>query len=521
MKIILRLFGIRSDFDRLFFINESQSLSGEKNRVVLALIVILFFTLIALGFAVGSIENLEKKMSNPFTNWVNLEVSSEFMSQRAQSIVDTYTKDEYKESLLLKDVRGWVKFNLEFFHQDYDPTIHVIDTLSYATWGRSIEDEDPLLDEVMKPENLVIGPSTTESYDSVVEDCRVVITEDLALRLGFSLDQPIETIFMKDGIHPMVVQVAAVVKELPKYCDFICSPQMYNIKNAKIEEKDCGSFIHHPREGDTGFQFIVSSDDQLNYKSRTNSFFVGQENPSFRIIDPFNSGSSEYAICELSFAPVDRPTLDSVNLFIESLRTEGLPISNMASMDCGVDYCYEISPINYYYLAFNFERLDNVRQLRDDMEEQFNIPIDMSQVEAKENFALVSQLTLIISSVLLAFGVLSIILFVNNLLKSHLFKVRPHLGTFQAFGLNNKFLTRLYCRIILAFLCVSIAIAMVASILVEFIEQAIQGEDSRFDIFDPWIAGAIGILVTISLIVSLRTIKSILGDTPGNLIYQR
>jgi len=207
--------------------------------------------------------------------------------------------------------------------------------------------------------------------------------------------------------------------------------------------------------------------------------------------------------------------------FLDWARAGGQPIGDILRLACETDDCNSLDPGSYHYLAFNFERLDDIRKFKDDIKENHNIDIDMSQVEAKENFALVSRLTFVISLVLLAFGVLSIILFVNNLLKTHLFKVRSNLGTFKAFGLSNRFLNTIYLKIIFSFLLVSIFVAFLASIIVDRVEWLFIGDESRFNIFSWWILAALVGLVVISLFISSKTIKKILGDTPGNLIYER
>ena len=155
------------------------------------------------------------------------------------------------------------------------------------------------------------------------------------------------------------------------------------------------------------------------------------------------------------------------------------------------------------------------------IKEEHKVDIDMTQIESKENFAVVARLTSFIALTLLAFGILSIILFVNSLLQSHLYKVRSNLGTFKAFGLNNKFLNKTYLKIILTFLLIAILIAFGLTVIVDRVEEFIFVEESKFNIFSLKVFVALTILVGISLFISSRTIKRILGDTPGNLIYER
>ena len=102
-----------------------------------------------------------------------------------------------------------------------------------------------------------------------------------------------------------------------------------------------------------------------------------------------------------------------------------------------------------------------------------------------------------------------------------LFEVRSNLGTFQAFGLSNRFLVNTYLKIIFSFLLLSIGLAFILAAIVDRLEQYWMGNESRFDLFNVVILAAIAVLVLISLLLSNRTIKRILGDTPGNLIYER
>ncbi|HKL03622.1 MAG TPA: hypothetical protein VJ911_08100, partial [Cryomorphaceae bacterium] len=66
MKGFLKLLRLHSDYERLFFLNEYRTLLGKNSRIIGFLIVILFLTFLALGYSIGSIQYLEKRMSNPY-----------------------------------------------------------------------------------------------------------------------------------------------------------------------------------------------------------------------------------------------------------------------------------------------------------------------------------------------------------------------------------------------------------------------------------------------------------------------
>jgi len=524
MNALLRLLGINSEFERLFYQREYRTLAGERQRIILALIAILFFTLLALGYAVGSIENLGKKMNNPFTNWVDLSITEDYVAKKSRDIETYYTEEEQKENFQLADVRGWVIFNLEMYRSDFNPILHPIDSLSYATWGRSIDADDPLLQKIVAEDNLLWKSPALNLQEEGLSNCEIIITEEMLDRLDFDTRDPeVGYVFVRESDLPMPIQVVGVVRELPKFCNFISSPQFYNIKNAKRDGfRNCADLMQVTKEGDNNFAFLVDSQAEAEaLKQLGREFFTNGEPPEIQITEQLTSGSKEWSICELSFFPTDSPSLDSIDQFLDLARQRETPIGRVVKLECSSDICDLIAPENYYYLAFNFNRLNFVRNFKDSMKEEHDVDIDMSQVEAKENFALVSQLTFVISLILLGFGVLSIMFFVNNLLRSHLFKVRSNLGTFKAFGLSNRFLTLIYLKIIFSFLVVSIFIAFGGTVLVDIIEHSIMKEESRFNIFSSWILIAITTLVIVSLIISTRTTKQILGDTPGNLIYGR
>ena len=132
LKQIAKILGVRTDYEQLFFFNEYRTLSGVRNRTIINLISILFFTLLALGFAVGGIQNLKDKMDNPFTNWVNLSLSNQRIVSKAGMVEEYYSDQAVKDTLNLDDVRGWSLFNLEMYHQDFSVAQNSSDSLLYS-----------------------------------------------------------------------------------------------------------------------------------------------------------------------------------------------------------------------------------------------------------------------------------------------------------------------------------------------------------------------------------------------------
>ena len=87
------------------------------------------------------------------------------------------------------------------------------------------------------------------------------------------------------------------------------------------------------------------------------------------------------------------------------------------------------------------------------------IELDDAKVKEKENYLFLSKVTNIISTLLVIFSTLSVCLFIFNLLKSHLSKVKMNIGTFKAIGLTDKESRSIYFKIIILFLSASAIIS--------------------------------------------------------------
>ena len=188
--------------------------------------------------------------------------------------------------------------------------------------------------------------------------------------------------------------------------------------------------------------------------------------------------------------------------------------------ECNVgDYSNLANP---HYLAFNFNKLDKVRDFNEFLktDPRFGMEISMDQVEAKENFALVSRLTGLIAIILLGFSILSIVFYINSLLTTHLEGIKNNLGTLKAFGLNNKFLISVYIKIIILFIIISIIIGYLISFGIKMLEVGFS-KIPVIDLFDYRIFITMIVILLFSSYISFISIRKILLKTPGDLIYNR
>lgn len=137
-------------------------------------------------------------------------------------------------------------------------------------------------------------------------------------------------------------------------------------------------------------------------------------------------------------------------------------------------------------------------------------------------------ITLIITFLLIAFSILSICLFVSNLLRTHLNKVKMNLGTYKAFGLGDKQSTGIYLTIMLRYIVsgilISLVIAFIFGTLINyFFKSRFKLEDlvDYFILFNTTTIVLVLFILIITILVSYFNINKILSKTPGDLIYNR
>jgi hypothetical protein len=156
----------------------------------------------------------------------------------------------------------------------------------------------------------------------------------------------------------------------------------------------------------------------------------------------------------------------------------------------------------------------------------------MSQIESKENYNFVSRLTIFISGFLVIFSVICIILFLSNVLKVHINKIKSNLGTFKAFGLDDLTIVRIYSILSLRFLLYAILASLTLTLIIgetglfrllfQISGTAVEGGIKYFDLMsDNKTYIALSAILITNLVILPWNIWRMLNKTPGDLIYKR
>lgn len=513
---------VNKDFSRIFYKEESKELFGNKLSNFTLLVIILTVTFLAIGFANGSLNYLKKKMDDPFIKWVNLEIPYT-ISNTIPDLIEELENDSLKSAFMFESCSGFNQLSV-YFHENNS---HILKQFT----GRTIEDDNQILESVLSEKNLIAGSGWKDEYD-----IGLVVTEQMLNTLKYDTEIPSYLIMSYPKIDNSYLQVpvpvVAVVHDLPGNNLFSCTPYFYQKRNSRYFPFDISSdiyqhqliyFVNGNRAKAAGFSVkilgILQADPLIAFFTDTLTIF-NQET--------INNGYNIY----FSFSSF----LNDGNLirqFEEKLRSDAEINKTGAIRVYNYDFSgFETEDYPFDNLSVYFTSLDKIRDFSAFLFNARKLKIDMSQIESKENYNFVSKLTIFISGFLVIFSVISIMLFLSNILKVHINKIKSNLGTFKAFGMSNLLIVRIYFFLTLRFLVYAILLAFIISAIVgetgllrllfRLTDTVIDDESKYFSLISEYKTYiAIGAMVIASLIVLPRNIWKMLNKTPGDLIYKR
>ncbi len=512
---------IHKDFRKVFYKREGLELLGKNNKNFLVLVGILFITFTAIGFASGSLRYLKKKMDDPYINWVNVNIpygmGSEGEMVKLRLNMDSLAKSNYH----FDNVTAYYRYPLAFHSLKARGTIEVI--------GRSIDINDPILNEIFKKKNCLKGRSFKDE-----QDIGIIVTQEFLERFGYNINTPIieMAVALGDNNQEFVpIPIIAVLKELPGMTMFATTPYFRQLK----KEPARGNPFR--RDGTEELIIFIPGDTLVgnNLKQAVTDFF--NNSTEFTYLSPWvtltqndQSYQRGYNISVSFIGSLSLGDLDIIYSTMSNSKELVSLISDVVRLYNFKTYpVYEFS--NFDFLAINFNDLTKVRDFKEYFFNNYKLRIDIAQIEAKENYSYVSKLTLIISFILIVFSVLVISMFVSNILSRHLDKIKKNIGTFKAFGLSNKELLNIYFTLTTLFIFVAMVIAFLISFLfgavggvrlgLTIVKATIEPNETYFHLFNYWLLISTILVLLVSMLVIYFTANSILKRTPGDLIYNR
>lgn len=495
-------------FKEVFKKREFNALLGKGKRDLLFLTVILLVTFIAIGHVIGGRLELAKRMNNPYTNWINIPVSrSTGDKANMYNFVEYFDKNINAEKFNLNNVKGYKINWFTALEKDYfsDTKLDLNNFRTKSLRVRPINLKDPIAGVLLDDNNVV------KSFGEKLGSCNIIIRESALLSLGYDLeslnDKPSLPILEKGWKEERVIlnfDVVKIVKSLPDNVDIIISESLYKVLEDKVDK-----FI------DVSPRNSISFYSKADLTENDISLLL----PDSLIIDDIKIEDYE---------------LNNMNFFryeVE-LRQELRFIQDIIQIQKGWEEsgCYNIQEFNCYetsdgisdpyYYAFHFEDVSAVKSFGAFAKDDYNINVSLTQIESRDNFYLISRLANLFIYLLIIFSSTSIILYLQNLIKNHIERIKPNLGTLKAFGLSDGMIRGLYVKILINFFFIasllSFLIIGLYYLLLRLLNVELYFQPFNFVVLGIWIC-----LLIVLTIFLYNYLRQILFKPPGDLIYNR
>lgn len=510
------------DYFKLFVKREGKVVLGKNYSNLWLLTTVLTLTFLAISFSNASMNYLSFKMNDPFINWVDIknDYGEGDITGLMNGLADSTNIAEYH----FVDFQMDYSTNQNFFGKT-DEQIQYLSCRFFQSFSGN-----PLMESILNEDNVVNGKSV--KYQDLRDDMvGVIVTQDVIRRLGFTseptfLDMCVNSeeadtlgfsLFQKRFAR-FPVPVLAVVKRLPGNMDIIST-----------------KYFYAQRENDRTYPF--------NLNNRTYAvcahYFVPQEinEDEFSLFLKSSYGKD----CDVrpSFIPWITTFANGKVIGITGKYNAEIAPNDIFALDglvketyghLGVQRVYDCEFSDYSlpqgsYVSVRFRDLGRIRDFESFVKENYKVKIEMSQINAKENFNAVTVMANILSWAIIAFSIICIVLFIVNLFRSYFQKVKRNLGTFKAFGISNSQLIRVYSLIMFATIVVAVLVALGISYSIELVLPLLgvlkDGAFSYLILANAKTWYSIAIIGMSSLVTVCVVMKRLLSTTPGNLIYDR
>ncbi len=519
---------ISVDFAYLFFKKEGRVLMGKNFSNFIFLLIIFLITFFALGFAKGSLRYLNEKMNDPFIKWVSIDIpyvqADELPEIMRQLKEDTLAKKKYK----YRSVTGYRSFSLRFWD------VRKNDAASEDMKGRTIDLGNPMLKVILKDSNLIYGREFLQE-----RELGLIVTSKLLKKLGYEHKSPYlimafpDKSTTEDKFREVPLPIIAVVRELPGKNDFFATTYFF-------QQRQMALTTYNPFDPTLppGIAFLTIEKDKRAHELKDKIKQLLKEDPKYNHLAPIvDIQPYDYSFFPCYQINVGIKPDTSVALrdriyhaLANDKKIRGFSFTRYA------DYTTTVtmdSVANFWLdkLVVEFTSLDKLKDFNDYLQATHKMRIDMGQVKALENYNFISNLTQIISIILMIFSVLSIILFLTNLLRNHLDRIKMNIGTFKAFGIHHRSLEKIYLSIIFSVILIAIVISYVVNMTVGsmgavrlvliLFKSPMEAGENYFDLVNQWTITSLILILVASYFALKHTTRKIFTQSPGDLIYDR
>ena len=528
MKSMKKIFS--NDYLRLFIRRESRVVVGNRCVNLWVLTAMLVLTFLAIAFSNASLSYLKQRMDDPFTNWVNIPIYGQKLNE--------LENDFGKATSELRNKYGIAHFSVDnsTHYVFYGNTLDKKPYLG-CLFFESIEN-NPLIDAILDPSNVVDNCCIEKSL--LTNDLLgLIITQDKMESMGY-LDPSTYPSFVNfrqftdasaaikydlqlqdSKFSSIAIPVLAVVKKLPMNMDVVASANFFNQQQSRVfnlNDSVANSKLIYAVEDSTLAQEI----DNFLYEQVDDNVHVGQ---GYIHMPQYTTTFRENVIVSVQSVGEYTIPCSKLNELDRKVRERFL--------DGGYVRLYHHTFVNADYVHGNTfvsmqltsDGLKNIRAFAEYLNEEYNVDIEMAQIQSKENFSAVSVTATILTWTIIFFALVSVILFIVNLLRTYFQRVKRNMGTFKAFGMSNRELIGIYILILIAIVSGAIIISLLAVVIIQLLlaicHLSYQGGSPYLLLGNINTLFAILVILASSVLTVYWVMKNQLSATPGDLIYDR
>lgn len=512
---------------KLLMSREGKEVLGKKYSNLWLLTAVLVATFLSIAFSDGSMNYLQYKMEDPFTNWVSIAESS-----------DPQMFAKFKESLEEKENMQKYGYSNVQYDQTTNWNIQGTDSahLHYLS-ARCFQQLNSNLVNAILADGNVIDSAVISKENLVDQSLGLILSVNAMKRLGYDekhLPSYVSLSVYTEGADSLGIPVSsgdfcavpipvlAIVKRLPNNVDVMASNHFYNQRehssiypfNLSVHE----DYLHHLTfyvSEEFGKQKFEACVKKALPDSLAKDFSVVEDKESAYIL-PWRAGHVYNVV-----AGSERMSRFVFNNIADKIESAANDIENVRRIHKYVAEDGISAPGSY--ISIEFTDLSHIRDF-ELFAKDFGVQVEMAQVASKENFSDVTIMARILSAAMVIFSIICIIMFMVNMLQSYFQKVKRNIGTFKAFGMNAGELILVYTIILILIVISAVAMALVITYAIQLCLPLFGIEKDGFNYLSLWnsttyVAAAV-VLVSTVVTVSVVMIR-MLSQTPGDLIYDR
>ena len=517
---------------------EAKEVLGKNGANLWLLTIVLVATFTSIAFSEGSMNYLEDKMADPFTNWVSIKkdnLSDEKFNKFRERLHLQENAEHYDYQGVLMDqylglnIQGPQNGRIEYLSIRFFEHIH-----------------SSIVNKILDKENVVEG-CLVDSTILIDKTLGFIITLDALKKIGYSSDNlpayihylsPVSEEHAYDldfdslGLQPLTLgntkylrialPILAIVRKLPNNVDMVSTNFFY--------EQYHYNFTTSP------FAVTAHQNDYLHHLYYWVSNEVSQEEFEKKIKNQ-NTKLSDFSIYGSDNNCLSMKSWKGGKMLNVDVGGEHLPIERFIDVDNIVKNKWDENQVQRIYmletmdspsprsdyLSVEFHSLKHIREF-EAFAKTYGISLEMEQVHSKENFNAVTVMASILSTAMVIFSIICIIMFLVNMLQSYFQKVSKNIGTFKAFGMNTQELIQTYEIMLLMIVFSAVIMALMITWGIQGILPVIGIEKEGFNYLSLWNTTTYiaTIVVIVSTIATVSIVMSrMLSRTPGDLIYDR